>query len=112
MIRFINLTGQILIDDTEPHFAWYDTIHSKFLEFNEGQDWHNWSDFHEDLLAHCFTKSMIPADTAQLILRLEKLYQFDDIVRTESKVTKTADFDKGVSSTMVEDDFYGKDKKT
>ena len=33
-------------------------------------------------------------------LDLQKIFE-------EARVTKTADFDKGISSTTVEDDFYG-----
>ena len=49
MIRFINLTSRILIDDEEPHFAWYDTILSNFMSFSGCQAWHTWSDFLDDL---------------------------------------------------------------
>ncbi len=49
MIRFINLTGQIFIDDPEVNFAWYDTVTSEFMEFNSSQDWNTWKEFEQDL---------------------------------------------------------------
>ncbi len=52
MIRFINLTGQIFIDDPEVHFAWYDTILSEFMEFDGSQDWNTWKEFEQDLRAY------------------------------------------------------------
>ena len=52
MIRFINLTGQIFIDDDEPHFAWFDTITSRFMTFDDSQDWNTWKEFEQDLRAY------------------------------------------------------------
>lgn len=52
MIRFINLTGQILIDDPEVHFAWYDTIKDKFIAFQDNRSWHTWEKFEQDLRLH------------------------------------------------------------
>ncbi|KKM78785.1 hypothetical protein LCGC14_1356410 [marine sediment metagenome] len=49
MIRFINLTGQILIDDPEVYFAWFDTIVSQFMSFNDSQYWNTWKEFEQDL---------------------------------------------------------------
>ncbi|KKK86887.1 hypothetical protein LCGC14_2758710, partial [marine sediment metagenome] len=51
MIRFINLTGQIFIDD-EPNFAWYDTIIDVFMSFNHSQEWSTWEEFEEDLMIY------------------------------------------------------------
>ncbi len=76
MIRFINLTGQILIDDTEPHFAWYDTIHDEFMEFNGSQDWHSWNEFVEDLIIHIKDDRDWSEKIANEVLgRFHKLFQ-------------------------------------
>ena len=48
MIRFINLTGQIFIDDDELYFAWYDTVTDTFLTFSGIQTWDSWEDFVRD----------------------------------------------------------------
>ena len=124
MIRFINLTGQIFIDDPEVHFAWYDTIISQFMEFDDSQDWHTWEEFKTDLLHHCHNHKMSLEVTARCLLRFERLYpptvlfmegykepeEFKNYPTT-TKVTKTADPVKGISSTTVTDEFYG-EKKT
>ncbi len=47
MIRFINLTGQIMLDDA-PYFAWYDTVTDTFMTFSGFQTWDCWHDFVED----------------------------------------------------------------
>ena len=46
MIRFIDLTGQII--DGETDFAWYDTVTDKFLSFSGNQTWNSWDDFVTD----------------------------------------------------------------
>ena len=74
MIRFINLTGQIFIDDPEVNFAWYDTVISQFMEFNSSQDWNTWKEFKEDLLQHCHDHSMSPDVAARCLLRFRNLY--------------------------------------
>lgn len=51
MIRFINLTGQMSLDDDDFQFAWYDTIVDRFLEYNGNQTWFYSKDFETDLLA-------------------------------------------------------------
>ena len=90
MIRFINLTGQILIDDDEPHFAWYDTIIDVFMSFNHSQEWHTWEEFEEDLMIYLkehrsslHIPGKIPHDDEfykkreiKIVIRFEKLYQF------------------------------------
>ena len=48
MIRFINLTGQIFIDDDDPYFAWYDTVIDEFMTFSDCQVWDSWGDFVKD----------------------------------------------------------------
>ena len=48
MIRFINLTGQILSQD-KPHFAWFDTVRDRFMEFYGNQEWNTWKEFEQDL---------------------------------------------------------------
>jgi len=72
MIRFINLTGQILIDDDEPHFAWFDTISNKFLILYGNQEWHSWEEFELDLTTYLKTTS----NRDKKIKRFKKLYQF------------------------------------
>ncbi|HEC65465.1 MAG TPA: hypothetical protein ENI23_09230 [bacterium] len=74
MIRFINLTGQILIDDPIVHFAWYDTIISQFMEFDDSQDWNTWKEFETDLLQHCHNHNMSSEVTARCLLRFRNLY--------------------------------------
>lgn len=44
MIRFINLKGQIFLEETFV-FAWYDTITDTFQTFNGSQTWDSWDDF-------------------------------------------------------------------
>ena len=85
MIRFINLTGQIFIDDDEPHFAWYDTVTNEFMKFNNSQDWHSWKDFVDDLAMYLREKRStlsIKADNewydqreGNVVQRFKKLYQ-------------------------------------
>ncbi|ROH98267.1 hypothetical protein EGI16_21560 [Chryseobacterium sp. G0240] len=48
MIRFIDLTGQIYLDDEEKSFAFFDTITDKFCEFSGNQYWDNIEDFKND----------------------------------------------------------------
>ena len=120
MIRFINLTGQILIDDPEIHFAWFDTVTDEFITFCGCQDWNTWKEFKQDLMLH--HSKLGTKDIQKIISRFQRLYpptvlfmegykepeEFKNHpTKPASKVTKTADFDKGVSSTTVEDDFYG-----
>ena len=76
MIRFINLTGQILIDDPEPHFAWFDTITDEFMVFAGTQEWHTWNDFVDDLTIELRVKLTFPIEAAKVLLRYRKLFQF------------------------------------
>ena len=46
MIRFINLTNQIIKD--EFNFAWYDTVRDEFIKVADSQVWDSWEDFKED----------------------------------------------------------------
>ena len=48
MIRFIDLTGQIYLDDEEKSFAFFDTVTDKFCEFSGNQYWDNIEDFKSD----------------------------------------------------------------
>lgn len=48
MIRFIDLTGQMYLDDEKISFAFYDTITSKFCQFSGNQYWDNIEDFKND----------------------------------------------------------------
>lgn len=48
MIRFIDLTGQIYLDDVKKSFAFFDTTTDKFLEFSGNQYWDNEEDFKND----------------------------------------------------------------
>jgi len=79
MIRFINLTGQILIDDDELHFAWFDTITDEFMVFAGTQDWHSWEEFKQDLLTqyHIIEPTQEEIEKVQkMIDRFKRLYQF------------------------------------
>lgn len=51
MIRFINLTGQIHLDN-DLEFAWYDTIKSEFVEISGCQTWDSWEEFKTDLVMY------------------------------------------------------------
>lgn len=73
MIRFINLTGQIQIDDPEPHFAWYDTVINEFRTFNGNQEWNSWKEFEEDFLEYL---KEYPQYKEELTARFKRLYQF------------------------------------
>ena len=73
MIRFINLTGQIFIDDPEVHFAWYDTIISQFMVFDYSQDWHTWKEFEQDLKVH-YRKYYAGKGISEEITRFRNLY--------------------------------------
>ena len=44
MIRFVDLTGQIYLDD-ELCFAWWDTISDRFMEFDECVKFVTWKEF-------------------------------------------------------------------
>jgi|GEM_PF-2334607 len=48
MIRFIDLTGQIYLDDNEGSFAFYDTVRDKFYEFSGCQLWDTIDEFKND----------------------------------------------------------------
>ena len=133
MIRFINLTGQILIDESdpnwlrsqpEPHFAWFDTVKNEFMIFNGKQEWNFWEAFEQDLRIYLSThrSSLHIPEVIQnddefyeerengIVSQFKRLYQFKNYPTT-TKVTKTADPVKGISSTTVTDEFYG-EKKT
>ena len=75
MIRFINLTGQILIDDDEPHFAWFDTVRNEFIEFNQAQEWHTWGEFSVDLLKDRKVLTHSYYDIQETLKRFGKLYR-------------------------------------
>ena len=47
MIRFIDLTGQIFLDD-DRYFAWFDTVTDTFVNVNGSQFWDNWAEFEHD----------------------------------------------------------------
>ena len=49
MIRFIDLRGQIFLDDTTPHFAFFDTIPDQFVVIAGAQAWHSIQDLQEDM---------------------------------------------------------------
>ena len=76
MIRFINLTGQILIDDDEPHFAWFDTITDEFMGFNGSQDWHTWDEFKEDFLTDSKVLQYPLCNIYEELKRFKRLFQF------------------------------------
>lgn len=48
MIRFIDLTGQIYLDDEEKCFAFFDTVRDKFCEFSGCQQWDSIEEFKND----------------------------------------------------------------
>jgi len=106
MIRFINLTGQILIDDPEVNFAWFDTITDEFITFCGCQDWNTWKEFEQDLVLH-YSRKVLELDTKdiqKMISRFKRLYPPTVLFMegykepeepknhpTTTKVTKTAD---------------------
>ncbi len=73
MIRFINLTGQIFIDDPQVHFAWYDTVISQFMTICDSQDWHTWKEFEEDLIVH-YRCLNVKGNIDKIITRFKRLY--------------------------------------
>lgn len=48
MIRFIDLRGQIVTLSNDAHFAFFDTVSDKFLEFSGFQEWDSIEDFTAD----------------------------------------------------------------
>ncbi|OWK99278.1 hypothetical protein AP75_01970 [Kaistella haifensis DSM 19056] len=48
MIRFIDLTGQIYLDEEIISFAFFDTVTGKFCEFSGFQNWDNLEEFIND----------------------------------------------------------------
>lgn len=48
MIRFIDLTSQILVHEDEPHFAFYDTVTDEFKSFSGENSWHTKEEFIKD----------------------------------------------------------------
>lgn len=48
MLRFIDLTGQIYLDDEEKSFAFFDTVRDKFCEFSGCQQWDSIEEFKND----------------------------------------------------------------
>ncbi len=69
MIRFINLKGQIYLED-EPCFAFYNTITDEFITLIGNQTWDDWKEFEKDYYSSNIThnwdidrfKSLIPED--------------------------------------------------
>ncbi len=47
MLRFIDLTGQVFLDDTFC-FAWFCTVTDTFLTLDGTQMWMDWQEFEED----------------------------------------------------------------
>ena len=45
MIRFIDLTGQVLLDSDDPHFAFFNTVPDRFCTVGEEQEWNSLGDF-------------------------------------------------------------------
>ena len=79
MIRFINLTGQIYVvppNDSEPHFAWFDTIVDEFMRFNDSQEWNNWNEFVDDLTEHLKEDNISQNEATEILERFKRLYQF------------------------------------
>lgn len=75
MIRFIDLTGQIFIDDNEPHFAWFTTITDEFLEFNGSCEWNTWKECEEDMRIMCIKDNMGFDDIEKYVKRLKNLHE-------------------------------------
>ena len=75
MIRFINLTGQILLDDPEPHFAWYDTVTDEFMTFAGAQEWNTWNDFVDDLTIELRRDSLLnTVSRCKILLCFQRLF--------------------------------------
>lgn len=63
MIRFINLKGQIYLDDSIC-FAFYNTVNDRFCTFNESQVWDSIDEFAADYEGNDLKRfiSLIPGD--------------------------------------------------
>jgi len=49
MIRFIDLTGQITLDEDDFYFAWYNTVNGCFISIDDTQIWDSWEEFEKDV---------------------------------------------------------------
>ena len=49
MIRFIDLRGQIFLDTTTPHFAYFDTVTDTFCQIGARQQWSSLEDLKHDM---------------------------------------------------------------
>jgi len=74
MIRFINLTGQIFINDPELHFAWFDTVVDEFMEFYDNQEWNSWEEFDADLTIDHHKQNIDKDETIALLNRFKRLF--------------------------------------
>lgn len=48
MKRFIDLTGQLTLEDHDRAFAWFDTVTDRFETHGDLQTWETWSEFERD----------------------------------------------------------------
>lgn len=73
MIRFIDLTGQIYLDDEEKSFAFFDTVRDKFCEFSGCQHWDSIDEFKDDYIGDELDRflGLIPASF--------KVYKWNDV---------------------------------
>lgn len=52
MIRFIDCSGQITLEDNDFWFAFYDTTIDQFISFDDSCVWDSWDAFDNDYRAH------------------------------------------------------------
>lgn len=126
MIRFIDLTGRIYLDDEEKAFAFFDTTTDKFCEFSGNQYWDKLEDFKEDYTGNeidRFLRLMPPSivyswkDSKISLNGKEFLFKQDKTI-TDWKIAfklstdtinykkKLADFEKKLKKALEKEDFH------
>lgn len=48
MKRFIDLSGQLTLEEDDRYFAWFDTGTDRFETHGGNQTWENWREFESD----------------------------------------------------------------
>ncbi|MFD2874056.1 hypothetical protein ACFS5N_16355 [Mucilaginibacter ximonensis] len=94
MIRFIDLRGQIYLDD-DPCFAWFTTICDRFHTFNDNQHWNSLESFISDYKAQAAVQDI--ADPLERYLRLIPEGYFLEMKESESD---------GVYTVKMTDTYY------
>lgn len=75
MIRFIDLTGQIYLDEEEVSFAFYDTVRDKFCEFSDTQCWDSIEEFIND-----YTGEDIERFLRLIPKKIDPLFQWNNVM--------------------------------